>query len=227
MNNLQMSNIKVLGPARSLLAQRHGCTLAFALQVYNAIASARVIYMAAITSLSTCELGTLEVEHSSTVREYDEIPNDSLVRSTLAEAGETPIFLRVTQRIISDIQRLKTTMQGYLLLNRLSHSVMGQRASERLIVGTDTHNPSWPAIPPYRQIPLVTTKAIGGIETKARTPLAAMQQECSTLRCLLTSTDQCFVTAPWPPLVFCHQSGWFSSATFPPSPHPLWRNSLL
>ncbi|KAL3210401.1 hypothetical protein MRX96_052191 [Rhipicephalus microplus] len=41
--------------------------------------------------------------------------------------------------------------------------------------------PSWLAIPPYRHTPLVITKTIGGIKAKARTPLAAMQQECSAL----------------------------------------------
>ncbi|KAL3195523.1 hypothetical protein MRX96_045623 [Rhipicephalus microplus] len=71
----------------------------------------------------------------------------------------------------------KTTMQGQLLVNRLyalPHSPMGQRSSKLLTVVPDTQYPSWLAIPPYRQIPLGTTKTIGGIKVKARTPLAAM-----------------------------------------------------
>ncbi|KAL3244157.1 hypothetical protein MRX96_019422 [Rhipicephalus microplus] len=63
----------------------------------------------------------------------------------------------------------------------LPHSSMGQRASELLTVVPDMQYPSWLAIPPYRHTPLVITKTIGGIKAKARTPLAAIQQECSAL----------------------------------------------
>lgn len=183
-NDLRTSNRKVLGAARSLLARGHGCTPALALRVYNAVASARVIYTAAVASLSACQLAALDADHRNAVREYYGLPQTSQVGPTLAEAGETPISLRVTQRTLNHVLRLKTTRQGQLLVNRLyalPHSSMGQRASELLTVVPDMQYPSWLAIPPYRHTPLVITKTIGGIKAKARTPLAAMQQECSAL----------------------------------------------
>ncbi|KAL3244682.1 hypothetical protein MRX96_018659 [Rhipicephalus microplus] len=150
----------------------------------SAVASARVIYTAAVASLSACQLAALDADHRNAVREYYELPHTSQVGPALAKAEETPISQWVTQWVLNHVLWLKTTMQGQLLLNRLyalPHSSMVQRASELLPVVPDVHYPSWPAIPPYRHIPLVITKTIGGFKAKVLTPLAAMQQQCSAL----------------------------------------------
>ncbi|KAL3200042.1 hypothetical protein MRX96_001254 [Rhipicephalus microplus] len=90
-NNLRTSNRKVLGAAHSLLARGHGCTPALALRVYNAVTSARVIYAAAMASLSACQLAALEKDYRNAVREYHKLPHTSHGGPTLAEAGETLI----------------------------------------------------------------------------------------------------------------------------------------
>ncbi|KAL3187912.1 hypothetical protein MRX96_000527 [Rhipicephalus microplus] len=79
-NNLRTNNRKVLGAARSLLARGHGCTPApLALGVYNAVASARVIYMAAMASLSACQLAALDADYLNAVREYYKLTHTSQV----------------------------------------------------------------------------------------------------------------------------------------------------
>ncbi|KAL3222259.1 hypothetical protein MRX96_028521 [Rhipicephalus microplus] len=91
---------------------------ALALGVYNAIASARVIYMAAMASLSACQLAALDANYLNAVREYYKLAHTSQVGPTLAEAGETPISLRVTERTLNIVLRLTTTTQGQILVNR-------------------------------------------------------------------------------------------------------------
>ncbi|KAL3200060.1 hypothetical protein MRX96_001269 [Rhipicephalus microplus] len=132
-----------------------------------------------MASLRACQLAALEKDYCNAVREYHKLPHTSHRGPTLAEAGETFISLHVTERTLNNVLRLKTTRQGQLLVNwlyALPHLSTGQRASELLAVVPDMQYPSWPAIPPYRHIPLVITKTICGIKAKARTPLAAMQQ---------------------------------------------------
>ncbi|XP_037501543.1 uncharacterized protein LOC119375437 [Rhipicephalus sanguineus] len=150
----------------------------------NSVASARVLYTAPVTSLSACQLAALDADHREAVRDYSGLPHTSQVGPTLAEAGETPISLRVTKLALNHVLRLKSTTQGQILLSRLHalpHSSMGQRVRELLSVVPDAPYLSLPAIPPYRHTPLVISKTLGSIKAKARTPLAAMQQECAAL----------------------------------------------
>lgn len=183
-DDLRKGNRKVLIAARSLLARGRGCTPALALRVYNAVASARVLYRAPVASLSACQLAALDTDHRNAVREYYALPHNSQVGPTLAEAGETPISLRITKTALNHVWRLNNTAQGGRLVDRLHslpHSSLGQRVREYMSIVPDTPYRSWPAIPSYRHTPLVIHKTLAGIKAKARTPLAAMQQECSAL----------------------------------------------
>ncbi|KAL3234727.1 hypothetical protein MRX96_003372 [Rhipicephalus microplus] len=90
-NDLRTSNSKVLGAARSFLARGHGCTHALGLRLYNAVASAGVMYTVVVASLSDCHLDALNADNRSAMREYYELPHTSQVSPTLAKAGENPI----------------------------------------------------------------------------------------------------------------------------------------
>ncbi|KAH7963836.1 hypothetical protein HPB52_023450 [Rhipicephalus sanguineus] len=131
-DDLRKGNRKVLIAARSLLARGRGCTPALALRVYNAVASARVLYRAPVASLSACQLAALDTDHRNAVREYYALPHNSQVGPTLAEAGETPISLRITKTALNHVWRLNNTAQGGRLVDRLHslpHSSLGQRAT--------------------------------------------------------------------------------------------------
>ncbi|KAH7982111.1 hypothetical protein HPB52_003007 [Rhipicephalus sanguineus] len=132
-DDLRKGNRKVLIAARSLLARGRGCTPALALRVYNAVASARVLYRAPVASLSACQLAALDTDHRNAVREYYALPHNSQMGPTLAEAGETPISLRITKTALNHVWRLNNTAQGGRLVDRLHslpHSSLGQRSVE-------------------------------------------------------------------------------------------------
>ncbi|KAH7968246.1 hypothetical protein HPB52_007177 [Rhipicephalus sanguineus] len=62
---------------------------------------ARVLYRAPVASLSACQLAALDTDHRNAVREYYALPHNSQVGPTLAEAGETPISLRITKTALN------------------------------------------------------------------------------------------------------------------------------
>ncbi|KAL3221738.1 hypothetical protein MRX96_029221 [Rhipicephalus microplus] len=171
-------NRKILSAARSLLARGRGCTLALALRVYNAVASARVPYCAPVAFLSVCELAALDADHRNAVREYYALPHNSEVGPvTLAEAGETSSCLRITETALNHLWHLNNMVPGCHLLHRLHslpHSSLGQQVREYMSIVPDMPCSCWPAILSYRPPPLVLHKILMGIKEKARTPLAAM-----------------------------------------------------
>ncbi|KAL3189958.1 hypothetical protein MRX96_020294 [Rhipicephalus microplus] len=57
----------------------------------------------------------LDLDLLNTVREYCGLPHTSQVGPTLAEAGQTPILLRVAHRTLNHVLQLKTTRQGSYL----------------------------------------------------------------------------------------------------------------
>ncbi|KAL3191328.1 hypothetical protein MRX96_018736 [Rhipicephalus microplus] len=79
---------------------------------YNAIALARVVYTAAVASVSACQLAALDEDHRNAMREYYGLPHTSQVGPTLLEAGETPISLQVTQRTLNHVLQLKNHKAG-------------------------------------------------------------------------------------------------------------------
>ncbi|KAH7955918.1 hypothetical protein HPB52_005143 [Rhipicephalus sanguineus] len=160
-DDLRKGNRKVLIAARSLLARGRGCTPALALRVYNAVASARVLYRAPVASLSACQLAALDTDHRNAVREYYALPHNSQVGPTLAEAGETPISLRITKTALNHVWRLNNTAQGGRLVDRLHslpHSSLGQRVREYMSIVPDTPYRSWPAIPSQLGLPRATAQ---------------------------------------------------------------------
>lgn len=183
-NAMRKNNRKVLLAARALLARGRGCTPTLALRVYNAVASARALYAAPVASLSPLQWDELDTEHRNAVREIYGLPPGSQVGPTLAEAGEMPLSLRSTQRTLNHVLRLKNSRQGRLLVEQLysrPHSEMGKRAHELLTIVHDAPDFGWTATPPHRHTPLAISKTLPGVRTKARTPLAAMRQECTEL----------------------------------------------
>ncbi|KAH7973161.1 hypothetical protein HPB52_022167 [Rhipicephalus sanguineus] len=90
-------------------------------------------------SSRACQLAALDTDHREAVRDYYGLPHTSQVGPTLAEAGETPVSLRVTKLAL----RLKSTTQGQILVSRLHalpHSSMGQRTLAG--VKAKAHSPS-------------------------------------------------------------------------------------
>ncbi|KAH7969796.1 hypothetical protein HPB52_021954 [Rhipicephalus sanguineus] len=175
---------KVLGAARSLLARGRGCTPALALRIYNAVASAKALYGLPLISLSALQWSALDTDHRNAVRELYGLPHNSQVGPALAEAGDMPLSLRATQRALNHVLRLNNTAQGQRLVERLatlSHSCMGRRVSELRTIVPDTPPYRWPVTPPHRHTPLDVHTHIPRIKAKARTPIAAMQQECAAL----------------------------------------------
>ncbi|KAH7956766.1 hypothetical protein HPB52_012551 [Rhipicephalus sanguineus] len=85
---------------------------------------------------------------------------------------------------LDHVLSLNNTAQGQRLVERLAtlpHFGMGRRVSELRTIVPDTPPHRWPVTPPHHHAPLDVHMHIPGIKAKARTPIAAMQQECATL----------------------------------------------
>ncbi|KAL3202038.1 hypothetical protein MRX96_042727 [Rhipicephalus microplus] len=98
-------NRKILSAARSLLARGRGCTLALALRVYNAVASARVLYRAPVALLSVCELAALDADYRNAVREYYALPHNS-------EVGPVPSLRQVKRLLVCGSPKQLSTTCG-------------------------------------------------------------------------------------------------------------------
>lgn len=168
--------------ASSLLARGKGCSPEMALHLYNAVASARILYGLALVELKPRQWDTLEADQRGVIRGTFALPRTSQVGPTLAEAHQTPISLRAKACAFQHIERMHMTREGGRLASQLlclPNTGMGRPALE--YAGLVSEVPDSLPITPHWHSHLVISTRIPGIRSKRNTPQCALLQEASAL----------------------------------------------
>ncbi|KAH7986885.1 hypothetical protein HPB52_024665 [Rhipicephalus sanguineus] len=175
---------RVAHMASSLLARGNGCSPEMALRLYNAVASARILYGLALVNLKPSQWDVLDADHRGVTRRMFALPRTSPVGPTLAETHQTPISLRAKACALRHIERMHMTREGGRLACRLlslPHSGMGRCALEYASLVSDVPDVGLVPIPPHWDSRLGICTRIPGIRAKRNTPQCALLQEASAV----------------------------------------------
>nr|XP_037285064.1 uncharacterized protein LOC119177995 [Rhipicephalus microplus] len=118
----------VQGAVSRLQQQGRGCYTKWVLRLNQAAATSVLLYALPLVNLMPARRRLLEGLHREALRAILGLPRSSPVATTLAEAGEWPVSLRMLQRALGHIDRLHCAADGAALLARLrslSRSRMG------------------------------------------------------------------------------------------------------
>lgn len=183
---MQTQTIRVRKAVSQLLAHGEGCSVKWALRLYEAAATSRLRYALPLVALPPRRLEKLELQHRAAIRLCLGVPRSSQIAATLAEAGAWPLSLLFLQQGLRHVDRLHHAPDGRGLLRRLQSrpsSRMGQlcRLYEE-VVGNPP--PNAVQLPPPQRPPVPIATELPGI-SKRRSPACALQQ---TAACLLDET---------------------------------------
>ncbi|XP_070395503.1 uncharacterized protein [Dermacentor albipictus] len=165
-----------------LLARGQGCTIRWALQLFEAAATSRLLYALPLVALPPPRLRKLELQYRSAISLCLGVPRTSQVAVTLAEAGAWPLSLLFLQQGLRHIDRLHHPADGQALLTRLRSrqaSHMGRLCGlYKEVIGDMPANVVQPR-PPHRPL-IPTATELPGV-SKNPSPACALQQTAASL----------------------------------------------
>ncbi|XP_065294842.1 uncharacterized protein [Dermacentor albipictus] len=174
--------LRVRKAISQLLARGQGCITRWALQLFEAAVTSRLLYALPLVSLPPPRLRKLELQHRSAIRLCHGVPRTSQVAATLAEAGALPLSLLFLQQGLRHIDRLHHAADGQALLTRLRSrpaSHMGRLCGlYKEVIGDTPGNAVQPRLPHRPPIPISTE--LPGV-SKNRSPTCALQQTAASL----------------------------------------------
>ncbi|XP_070384135.1 uncharacterized protein [Dermacentor albipictus] len=174
--------LRVRKAVSQLLARGQGCTTRWALQLFEAAATSRLLYALPLVALPPPRLRKLELQHRSAVRLCLGVPRTSQVAATFAEGGAWPLSLLFLQQGLRHIDRLHHAADGQALLTRLRSwpaSHMGRLCGLYKEVIGDTPANAVQHRPPHRP-PIPISTELPGVSMNC-SPACALQQTAASL----------------------------------------------
>ncbi|XP_070392586.1 uncharacterized protein [Dermacentor albipictus] len=181
-NALCTQTLRFLKAISQLLARVQGCTTRWALQLFEAVATSRLLYALPLVALPPPCLRKLGLQHRSTMRVCLGVPRTSQVAAILAEAGTWALSLLFLQQGLRHVDRLHHAADDHPLLTHLRSrpaSHMGRLCGlYKEVIGHTPANAVHPR-PPHRP-PIPISTGLPG-DLKYRSATCALQQTASSL----------------------------------------------